>query len=299
VRTLRYFTAVAEELHFGRAAAKLHISQPSLSRAVRELESSLGVDLFVRTKRSVRLTEAGRTLLDEAPEAISGVERCLAHAQSVGRGELGTLTVGFLPSVTALLLPRAVAAFRAAFPEVHLELRELLDDPLLSGLETGALDISILRTRRGEPDLTFELLFEDSIYAVLPLDHPLVGRETLSFADLRDESFVLWPRAQSREGYDKVIEGCRAAGYEPRIVQECALPNTTLGLVAAGTGVSVLSSLFESFRNDVAFVPIDHLASTVHIAWRTSERSVARDRFIELVRRARGEFQAVPSAASG
>jgi DNA-binding transcriptional LysR family regulator len=291
--------AVAEELHFGRAAARLHISQPSLSRAVRELESSLEVELLVRTSRSVRLTEAGRALLEEAPAAILGVERCFTRARRVGLGELGALAVGFLPSVTALLLPMAVTAFRAAYPEVHLELRELLDDPLLGALESRAVEIAILRSRRSEPDITFELLFSDAIHVALPRGHRLATRPQLAYADLRDDVFVLWPRNQSREGYDQVVNGCRAAGFEPRIVQECSLPNTTLGLVAAGIGISVLSGLFQAFRNDVAFVPLDTPRGTIYLAWHDAEPSAARDAFVGLIRQARAVLAAVPGDTPG
>lgn len=254
---------------------------------MRELESSLGVELLVRTKRSVRLTRAGRALLEEAPAAIESVERCFLRAQAAGRGEVGDLAVGYLPSVTALLLPMAVTAFRNVYPAVRLELREMLDDPLLGALEARALDIAILRSRHEQPDLVFEPLFDDPIHVALPLGHPLAYRERLSFADLRDEVFVLWPRSQSRGGYDQVVEGCRAAGFEPRIVQECALPNTTLGLVAAGVGISVLSSLFKAFRHDVAFVPLDEPCGAIYLAWRISEPSAARDCFVELIRTAR------------
>jgi DNA-binding transcriptional LysR family regulator len=298
VRSLRYFRAVGEELHFGRAAARLHISQPSLSRAVRELETSLGVELLVRTKRSVRLTAAGRALLEDAPAAIDAVERCFTRAQRAGRGELGDLAVGFLPSVTALLLPMAVTAFRSAYSGVRLELREMLDDPLLGALEAGALDVAILRSRREQPGLRFEPLFDDPIHVALPLGHGLADRERLSFADLREELFVLWPRSQSREGYDQVVAGCRAAGFEPRIIQECALPNTTLGLVAAGVGVSVLSSLFKQFRHDVAFVPLEQPCGAIYLAWRSSEASGARDCFVDLIRTARRSLGAAPAGPS-
>ena len=297
MQSLRYFTAVAEELHFGRAAARLHISQPSLSRAVRELESSLEVELLVRNTRGVRLTNAGRTLLDEAPAAILGVERCFTRARRVGRGELGDLAVGFLPSVTALLVPIAVTAFRSAYPEIHLELREMLDDPLLAALESRSVEIAILRSHRSEPDITFELLFNDPIHVALPLGHPLASRPQLAYADLRDEVFVLWPRDQSRDGYDQVVDGCRAAGFEPRIVQECSLPNTALGLVAAGIGISVLSSLFQAFRSDVAFVPLDEPRGSIYLAWHAAEPSLARDGFVGLIRQARAALAAVSAEA--
>lgn len=260
---------------------------------MRELESSLGVELLVRTKRSVRLTQAGQALFEEAPGAIESVENCFLRAQRAGRGELGDLAVGFLPSVTALLLPPAVTAFRTAHPAVRLELREMLDDPLLGALESRSLDVAILRSRRDQADLEFEPLFDDPIHVALPLGHRLASRDLLSFADLRDEVFVLWPRSQSRGGYDQVVAGCREAGFEPRIVQECGLPNTTLGLVAAGVGVSVLSSLFKAFRHDVAFVPLDQPCGAIYLAWRCTERSAARDCFVELIRAARRQLGAL------
>lgn len=285
LRQLRYFVAVAEELHFGRAAARLHIAQPSLSRAIRDLESALGVQLLVRTKRSVQLTEAGLTLLDEAPPALEAVEHCLVRTRRVGSGELGELSVAFLPSVTGVLIPQLVTAFRTARPDVHLQLREMLDDPLLAALMSGRVDVGILRSRANDEGLSFEPLVDDPVHVVLPLGHPLAARKRLAYRDLRDESFVLWPRSQSREGYDSVIEGCRKAGFAARVVQECAHPYTTLGLVAAGAGVSVLSGLFRSFRSDVAFVPLSIPRGTIYLGWRSGSPSPARDALVDLVRR--------------
>lgn len=288
---MRYFVAIAEELHFGRAAARLHIAQPSLSRAIRDLEAALGVQLLVRTKRSVALTEAGRTLFDEAPPALEAVEHCLVRTRRVGSGELGELSVAFLPSVTGVLIPQLVTAFRTSRPDVHVQLREMLDDPLLAGLLSGRVDVGILRSRTDAEGLSFEPLLDDPVHVVLPLRHPLAVRRRLAYGDLRNESFVLWPRNQSREGYDAVIDGCRKAGFSARVVQECAHPYTTLGLVAAGAGVSVLSGLFRSFRSDVAFVRLARPRGTIYLAWRSSSPSPARDAFVDLVRRAGAAFR--------
>ena len=275
---------VAEELHFGRAAARLHIAQPSLSRAVRDLEAALGVQLLTRTKRRVELTDAGRTLRDDAPLALETVERCLARTRRVASGELGELSVAFLPSVTGVLIPHLVAAFRAAHPDVHVQLAEMLDDPLIAGIAAGRIDVGIVRHAVEAGGLKFEPLIADPIHVVLPLGHPLASRKTLSFRDLRDEAFVLWPRTESSIGYDSVIAGCRRAGFTARVVQECSHPYTTLGLVAAGTGVSVLSSLYRSFRDDVAFVPLAGERGTIYLAWRGDTPSPARDAFLALVR---------------
>lgn len=280
--------AVAEELHFGRAAARLHLSQPSVSRAISELESSLGVQLLVRTKRTVRLTEAGQALLEDAPAAIQGVERCFERARQVGRAELATLTVGFLPSVTAQLLPPAITGFQTAYPGITLELRELQHGSLYCALRSGSVDVAILRSRFEEPEFGCELLYGDPIDAVLPRVHAHAGRRSVRFADLRHDNFVLWPRRQSPAGYDQVIAGCLAAGFEPRITQECVLPNTMLGLVAAGAGISILSSLFRAFRADVTFVPLaDHPPGSIYVAWRMAPPSVPREALVRLIQQAR------------
>jgi DNA-binding transcriptional LysR family regulator len=271
----------------------LHLSQPSVSRTISELEVSLGVKLLVRTNRAVRLTEAGEALLEGAPAAILGMERCFARAREVGRGELGTLTVGFLASVTARLLPPAVTEFHAAYPGVNLELRELHHGALRRALRSGTVDVGILRSHLDEPDFGSELLYEDPIDAVLPLDHVNVSKPSLRFADLRNDSFVLWPRRQSPAGYDQVIVGCLAAGFEPRITQECVLPNTMLGLVAAGAGISVLSSLFRAFRTDVGFVPlVDHPPGSIYVAWRANPPSATRETFVRLIKQAGGQIRA-------
>lgn len=275
---------MAEELHFGRAAGRLHIAQPSLSRAVRDFESALGVQLLVRTRRRVELTEAGRALLNDAPVVLATAERCFARTRRAASGELGELSVAFLPSVTGALIPRLVAAFRSAHPDVHVHLAEMLDDPLLAGLSNGQVDVGIVRNHVRDDALSFEPLIDDQIHVVLPLGHRLAQRKTLSYRDLRNESFVLWPRSESSVGYDAVIAGCRRAGFTARIVQECAHPYTTLGLVAAGAGVSVLSSLFRSFRRDVAFVPLARQHGTIYLAWRSDPPSTARDTFVELTR---------------
>jgi DNA-binding transcriptional LysR family regulator len=291
VRALVCFMAVAEELHFGRAAARLHLSQPSVSRAITELEASLGVQLLVRTNRTVRLTEAGQALLEDAPAAIQGVERCFERARRIGSGELGRLTVGFLPSVTARLLPPAITEFQAAYPGTKLELRELQHGSLRRALESGSVDVAILRSRLEAPGFESERLYDDPIDAVLPRDHTCADRSFVRFADLRDDNFVLWPRGQSPAGYDQVIVGCRAAGFEPRITQECVLPNTMLGLVAAGAGVSVISSLFRTFRSDVTFIPLaDHPPGSIYVAWRAAPPSVPREALVRLIKQARSQI---------
>jgi DNA-binding transcriptional LysR family regulator len=285
-RLLRYFVAVAEELHFGRAAERLHIAQPSLSRAIRDLERTLGADLLTRTKRTVRLTEAGRALLERAPAALAEVERAVDETRRVGRGEIGRLRLGFLPSATVELVPALVRASRAAFPGVRLELFEMLDDAQLDALHERLLDVALLRTARAETGLAFEPLVRERLCAVVAHDHRLAGRKRVRYADLRGEPLVLWPRREAPETFDAIIEACRAAGFSPRVGQEATSAYTIIGLVAAGVGISVLAGAYGARKgDDVAFVPIAGSETTLYLAWRPDEPSAARDNLIAIARR--------------
>jgi DNA-binding transcriptional LysR family regulator len=290
LRPLRYFLAVADELHFGRAAARLHISQPSLSYAIRNLEESLGVDLFTRTKREVRLTDAGRLLLAEAPGALAEIERALTRAGQAGRGELGELSVGFIPSTASWLAPSCVRTFRATYPDVSLELVEMLDEPLLEAVAAHQLDVALVRTPHANADdISCEPVFSDRMCVVVPRAHRLAQNDELSYADLAEERFVLCscarPRAEVREGFDPVVERCLASGFSPQVVQESSLPYTTLGLVQAGVGITVLSELFRMLcPNELAFVPLKGERGVIHVAWQSAEPSVIRENFVEAVR---------------
>lgn len=293
LRLLRYFVAVAEELHFGRAATRLAIAQPSLSRAIRDLERMLGADLFTRTKRSVRLTDAGRALLAEGPRALAEVERAFEHASSVGRGEVGQLRLGFLPSAALELVPAVVRASREAHPDVRLRLLELLDEPQLAGLREGRVDVALLRTPRPSSELAFEPLLSERLSLVVAPDHRLANRVRVRYADLRDEGLVTWPRVEAAETYDAIIEACRRAGFSPRVVQEASSPHTILGLVAAGIGVAVATSAYQAHTGtDVVFIPITDSEVTLYLAWRPRDPSLARDNLLAITRRVAAGRQA-------
>ena len=286
LRLLRYFVAVAEELHFGRAATRLHIAQPSLSRAVRELERELGAELLTRTKRSVRLTEAGRALLQEAPRALEEVERACELARGAARGEAGQLRLGFLPSANVALLPALVRESRKASPHLLLRLHELFDDPQLAALSARRLDLGILRAPRPDDELVFEPLLREHLSLAVARDHRLASRRRVSYGDLRHEDLITWPRSMAAQTYDGVIEACRTAGFSPHVIQEADSSQTIIGLVAAGVGVAVLASSYGARSGeDVVFVPITGSQSTLYLAWRSDDASTARDNLIAIAHR--------------
>jgi DNA-binding transcriptional LysR family regulator len=277
-RLLRYFLAVAQDLHFGRAATRLHVSQPSVSRGVRSLEEILGTPLFVRAGRSVRLTRAGAVLLEQAPKALEGVVRALEISRAAAQGHAGTLSVSFLPSARPLVLA-AVRRYHERFAAVHLTLEEGLDEFQYTGLETGRFDLGIVRGYRPLPQLVLETLVDSLLCVALPVRHWLADAAELGYEDLSDEEFVLWPRAGSPDGYDRIVAGCRRAGYEPRVAAETSNAQTVLALVEAGVGISILGSTLGGLEHpSVRFVPLRDELDRLYVVRRVDdEPSVCRD----------------------
>jgi DNA-binding transcriptional LysR family regulator len=286
LRLLRAFEAVADELHFGRAARRLYLSQPSLSRAVLDLERALDTKLFARTSRDVRLTAAGAALQEQLPHLFEEYEYVLARTQRVGRGEAGQLRLAFLASATTVVLPAAVRGFRDAFPGVALTLEQTLDDAALAGVLARRFDLALVRTVRPQPGLAFERLVREALCLVVPAGHRLAGRRRVRYEDLSEDGLVLWPRREAPESFDDVVERCRGAGFSPNVVQEASDAYTILALVAAGIGVSVLAGSYESLRgDDVAFVPLSGRYTTLQAAWRADDASSARENFVAVARR--------------
>lgn len=285
LRHLRSFVAVAEDLHFGKAAARLIVSQPALSRQIRELERELGTELFSRTSRQVRLTRAGELLLDEARLTLSQADRMLSIIRRAGRGEVGQLAIGYLTSVAQGILLPLPRAYRAQRPEVGLLLYEGLDDKQLSAIADRHLDVGFVRSPGNHGGVRLEPIRREPLAAVLPEDHRLAGRERLSLAALAGEPFILWPRQLSATVYDEIVAACRGHGFSPSIALEAAGAVGTLALVAAGLGISILDASFANLRRvGVVFIPIEGLSSTLYLAWRDDNRSPVLAAFLETTR---------------
>ncbi|PWK85290.1 LysR substrate-binding domain-containing protein [Fulvimonas soli] len=291
LRHLRYFIAVADELHFGRAAERLGMSQPPLSQQIRQLEQRLGVRLLVRSNRRVALTGAGRAFLEEARAILARLDHAVDLAQRAARGETGELRIGFTRS-TPLSghIPRAILAFRREAPAVQLELEELNSLQQIDALLERRLDVGILRGRALPEPLASRRLFRDPLVAVLREGHPalreLGARRRLRTGALAQEPFVLFARTAGAGIHDHVIALCRHAGFAPRVAQEAREASTIVGLVAAGLGVSILPASCERIRvPGVRFVPLADPASMseIHVVHRRDERSPLVARFVRLL----------------
>ncbi|MBT8768941.1 LysR family transcriptional regulator [Metapseudomonas boanensis] len=291
LRHLRYFIAVAEELHFGRAAEQLGISQPPLSQQIQALEEEIGARLLERTNRRVELTEAGRRFLDEARQVMVQVDKAVQVARRAHRGELGELKVGFTSSAPfTSTIPRSIHAFRQAHPDVHLELQERSSAESLKAMLEGNVQVAVIRPLELPDNLLAVELFREPLVAVLRADHPLAlgSDEGIAVADLAEEPFVFFPRSFGTGLYDQLIALAREAGYSPRIAQEASEAMTIIGLVAAGLGVSVLPASFRRTRVDgvVYRTLLDPGATTaVWLVRQRSERSPLALAFVDLVTR--------------
>ncbi len=285
LRHLRYFMAVAEELHFGRAAARLHIQQPPLSRQIQLLEEELGFPLFERSRRRVELTPAGTSLLGGARQVFDALDVAVHDARGASEGQSGRLVVGYPSSLAYSGLTELLRAFRTRFPSVALTLRELPPGDQIDALKAGSLDVGFVRTAFDDPALAAELVRREALMVVLPDDHPLTAQRTIPLRALAQEPFVMFPRARGPAFFDQLMSLCSAAGFTPHIVQE-APQLDIISMVAAGFGVSIMPSSMRNFRRPgLSFRAISGAPEVeLLIVWRHQNLSPALHKFVDLVR---------------
>ncbi|TCP40761.1 LysR family transcriptional regulator [Tamaricihabitans halophyticus] len=243
LRHLRYFLAVAEELSFSRAARMLHMAQPPLSQQIRKLERDLDVTLFDRNSRSVRLTTAGEALLAEAKPLLERSDAMRSHVASAGRGESGFLSLGCVPAGFAGLVASIVRPFTDRYPDVRLTLRELNTRAQYDALETGELDIGLVRTGIESPRLSTYAFYTERLFVTLPSGHPLAKHDLVRLADLAEERFIFFSRDVGKWHFDQIIAICQDAGFSPRIRYQCDSILTQLGMVASGLGITLVTEL--------------------------------------------------------
>lgn len=258
LRQLRYFVAVAEELHFRRAAARLHISQPPLSQQIRALEDELGFALLTRTRRRVELTAAGAAFLRDARALLGELEGAVATARRIDAGQTGRLRVNFVGSALFSIVPGAVERFRRARPGVELELRERATVDQLRAVRAGVADVGLVRPPiEDDGELHAQTVLRERTVAALPTGHALAGLSRVPLRRLAAEPLVLFPRDQATGFHDLLIDSLAGAGVAPRVIQYAPEMLTIIGLVAAGTGVSLVPASVQRLALDgVVYRPV-------------------------------------------
>ncbi len=289
LRQLRQFVAVAEHLHFGRAAQALHISQPPLSRSIQDLEAKLGARLFERSRRKVELTPAGRWYLEEARQVLARLERASRAVAELAAGGAGSLRIGFVTIADYSVLPALLSRFKAAQPGVTLSLRELVTEAQLEALAAGDLDLGFVLPPLPAREVDSIAVNREPLVVALPARHPLAAAKgPLGVRTLADEPFVMVPASLARGLSDVVLGLCARAGFAPRIAQEAVQMQTVVSLVSSGLGVAIVpASLLNLRRSGVVYRAVRdaHPKIELRLAWRRDARSAALTRFIALARR--------------
>jgi DNA-binding transcriptional LysR family regulator len=263
LRQLRYFVAVAEELHFRRAAQRLHMSQPPLSHQIRLLEEELGCELLVRTRRRVELTAAGEAFLRDARAVLAALERAAHTARRIHEGQAGLLRVSVAGSALLSVVPRAVHRLAETHPGIDVELHERSTSDQLLALAGGLTDLGLAPLPVGDADVDVEVLAREHTVAAVPAGHPLARARRLTLRRLAEHPFVLFPREQAPGYHDMLMTAVTSAGTPPRVIQQAAETQTIIGLVAAGAGVSLVPSSVQQLALDgVAYRPVDDAPDT-------------------------------------
>jgi DNA-binding transcriptional LysR family regulator len=290
LRHLRYFVAVAEELHFGRAAERLGIAQPPLSQQIMRLEGRLGVELFRRTRRSVELTDSGAALLPAARDLLAQAARVEQTVRRSAAGTTGTIQMGFVGSAAHELLPTLLRRFRERYPDASVVPSELSTTEQIAAITRGALDAGLVRLPVESAEVATLRLLEEPLVIALPDFHPLANRRRLPLAALSDEPFVMWGRPLNPPFHDEVIAACHDAGFSPNVVQEASEIPTIVSLVAAGLGVSLVPASMEQVRSDgVVYLPVQGAGVRIALAlaWRRDHTSALVRNLVAVARETR------------
>jgi DNA-binding transcriptional LysR family regulator len=288
---LRYFVAVAEERHFGRAAQRLHMSQPPLSMQIKALERELGIGLLERTSRRVALTDAGRVFLERAKAILGAVEQAREVARGAERGLQGRLEVGFISSASLSLLPPSIRLFRERFGGVELELKELTSAQQIDALYEGGIRVGLVRLPLRAPGIRFEPVLEERLVVALPSGHALESLDRVSLESIADLPLIFFTRQLIPGFHAQIVELFQRVGAFPKVAQHAVHLQTIVGLVASGVGIAILPSSAEQVsREGVVYRALDvpDATSWMGLAWVEGDESKLVTNFIGTVREAAG-----------
>ena len=297
LRHLRYFVVLAEELHFGRAARRLAISQPPLSVAIRQLEESVGAQLFERNSKAVRLTAAGQTLELSARTLLRDAEEAATEARQVAQGSAGRLRIGFVGAMLYRGLPQALTRFQAAHPAVRVSLVELNSGEQMTELLQDRMDVGFVHTGRVPAELQARLLVSEPFVACLPAAHRLARKRAVALADLRGEPFVLFSRSASPDYHARILAICAKAGFWPEVRQEVRHWLAVVSMVSQGLGVALVpDAMRHSALKGAVFRPLEEATppSEAYGVWPAGSPNVLVPRLLDAVLRSLG-----PRAAAG
>lgn len=286
LRHLRYFIAVAEELHFGRAAERLRMTQPPLSQQIQQLEEELGVALFRRDSRHVALTDAGKVFLDHARRTLGESDEAIAEARRADRGEIGSLRIGFAANAAHEALPAIVRRYRAEYPRVRLTLHELASGEQVEALRERRLDVGFLSQALPKDEFQSKPVLRDRLLVALPAGHPLAAQEVVRIAQLREQPWLVFPREYSPAVFDMLTSAFDRAGGRPQVAQEARYTATLVSFVSAGMGFCFVSGFNRHLpRPGVVFLPVDDAALhlDLSVAWRTDNASAVLGGFLSVV----------------
>ena len=286
IRQLRYFVAVAEERSFGRAARRLHLSQPPLSMQIKGLEKELDVSLFDRTTRRVELTDSGRAFLPQARRILSAVEEAKAEARGAELGLRGELEIGFVSTATLSLLPPALRLFRERFGGVELELRELTSGEQMEALHDGEIRVGLVRLPLRSPEIHLEPVLGEPFVVALPSGHPLEACEKVSLGAVAEEDLIFFSRRLEPGFHEQIVELLGRVGARPRVAQYAVHLQTVISLVASNIGVSILPASSARVRwEGVVYRPLDapDATSWLGLAWLERDGSALVENFVRTI----------------
>jgi LysR family transcriptional regulator, benzoate and cis,cis-muconate-responsive activator of ben and cat genes len=284
-RQLQYFLGVANELHFSKAAEKLFIAQPALSRQIQALEESLGVLLFERDKRNVKLTQAGEYLREEATQVLSQLENITKRTQLIHTGEEGEIRIGHPGSAIYSVIPPLLSKLRTDFPQIKANLSEILEDDLFGFLKNYQIDVGFIREPFVDKQLNTKVLMKESFALVLPESHWITAENFTSLAQIKNEPFVLPPRHAGSTYYDLLVRMCEREGFSPNVVHESIHGATILRLVEYNLGISIMPISYRlSTAMRVKFIELKDIPERTQLsmAWRKNDKNPILQNFLKV-----------------
>ena len=286
LRHLRYFLAVGKELHFGKAADKLFITQPALTKQIQQLEAEINTSLLKRTKRSVALTPAGEHFMNEAEYLLNHLDQAIDATKRKGEGEEGEIRIGFVGSAMQRLIPNLLELMSISHPNIHASLDELNNKDQLHAVAHNKLDIGFVRLESVHAGFEQRVVLEDSFSLVVSKKHPVQPEYFESLSQFENESFILFSNDYSQEYYDNIMTIFTDHGFVPKVSHRSVQANSIFRLVERQLGVAIVpSSLQDGVDLDVAFIPLDHLPQRTKLMaiWDAKNRNEALGKFLDLM----------------